>query len=317
MSDNSKISQIRPGQQVDVREVWPSEPKDFTPWLHDHLDLLEIIELGVLVPVDMEVSVGSRYLDVLARTSDGALVAIENQFSVSDHDHFTRGLAYAVGIEAKFLIVVAERHREEFREVATHLNHVSKDAPKRIGIFLVEFSVIKVEEFYIPSFSVVCAPAWGLSTTSTETIGQLVSLDDFYSQLEINSVEKVSEFKTIIDSFVRKPGCREDHNSKSTVSLVMVNPATGRDSCVIQLTTKGRIYLCRGYILELEPFESQETQKHLDEGIDSIFGEFVKTPKNYYPVVPNATSEQVGRFVELITSVFDRFKREGHPIHDS
>ncbi len=306
---NSKVPQIRQWQQVDVREVWPSEPNDFTPWLLDHLDLLEIKELGVLEPVDTEVRVGNRYLDVLAKTSDDVLVAIENQFSVTDHDHFTRGLSYAVGLGAKFLIVVAEEHREEFCQVATHLNNVSKDAPDRIGIFLVEFLVMKVEEFYIPSFSVVCAPAWGLSTASAETTGQLFSLDDFYTQLKNNSAEKVSKFKTIIDSFIRRPGCRENHNSKSTVALFMENPATGRDSCAIQLTTKGGIYLCRGYILELEPFAAIEARNRLDEGIETIFGEIVKTPKNYYPKVPNATSEEVGRFVDLVASVFDQFKR--------
>ena len=141
MNPVSKVDQIRRWTQVDVREVWPSEPRDFTPWLSRNLDLLEIKELGVLELEDKEVQVGSRYLDILARASFGVLIAIENQFSRTDHDHLTRGLSYAVGKNAQYLVVISEEHREEFQNVATHINTVSQNSDSRIGIFLVEFTV--------------------------------------------------------------------------------------------------------------------------------------------------------------------------------
>ena len=124
----SPIDRLRFPIPEDIRKVWASEPKDFTPWLAHHLDLLaDQLELGSLELVDTEVQVPGtlRALDILARTPTGELVAIENQFGVSDHDHLTRGLAYAVGLGAVGLVVVAEEHLSEFRAVAGYLNSLA------------------------------------------------------------------------------------------------------------------------------------------------------------------------------------------------
>src|SRR5262245_61368663 len=100
------------------RSAWGGEATDFTPLLADG-DLLDYLgsECGVgpLVPIDVEhQTTGGRFLDILAETVDGRRVAIENQYNVVDHDHLTRGLAYAVATDARALIVIAEDHRDEF-----------------------------------------------------------------------------------------------------------------------------------------------------------------------------------------------------------
>lgn len=64
----------------------------------------------------MTYSVGDRVpatAQILAETADGRRVAIENQYTTVDHDHLTRGLAYAVGHDARALVVIAEEHRPE------------------------------------------------------------------------------------------------------------------------------------------------------------------------------------------------------------
>lgn len=115
-------------ERVDIREVWPGEARDFTPWMADHVELLgEHLEVGELSIEAIEVPIpGGRSLDLLAVDADGEHWAIENQYGVGDHDHFTRGLAYAVALKCRALIIVAEDHREEFIAVADEWNRYSE-----------------------------------------------------------------------------------------------------------------------------------------------------------------------------------------------
>lgn len=87
-----KLKQIK-----DLREVWPNEAKDFTPWLakEENLSLL-----GEAIGVEMELtekesSVGDFNVDILATEQDtGRKIIIENQLeeiaqiiqSVKDND---------------------------------------------------------------------------------------------------------------------------------------------------------------------------------------------------------------------------------------
>jgi hypothetical protein len=57
---------------------------------------------------------GKRRIDILADGTESTKYVIENQYMSSDHDHLTRGLAYAVASHARGLIVIAEEHRDEF-----------------------------------------------------------------------------------------------------------------------------------------------------------------------------------------------------------
>ena len=47
MSDDEKYEIVFP-LPLAVREVWPSEPANFTPWLSKHLEVLDILGLGEL-----------------------------------------------------------------------------------------------------------------------------------------------------------------------------------------------------------------------------------------------------------------------------
>ena len=109
--------------QVDVRELWHSEPYNFTPWLADHLDMLaEAIGLKLEL-VQQEKLIGSMFLDVLAKDAcSGAPVAIENQLEWSDTDHMGRLLIYAAGCEAKVVIWVASEFMHEHAQVLHQLN---------------------------------------------------------------------------------------------------------------------------------------------------------------------------------------------------
>lgn len=62
---------VRP-EQIDLRQAWPREDRDFTPWLAQNLDFLDDVGLGALELLDIEVTVPGvgRKLDILAVTSD-------------------------------------------------------------------------------------------------------------------------------------------------------------------------------------------------------------------------------------------------------
>ena len=126
--------------KVDIREVWPGEARDFTPWMADNLDVIgDQLGIAELTLDSIEVPIpGGRALDVLAIDSDGERWAIENQYGVGDHDHLTRGLAYAVALDCRALIVVAEAHRDEFVAVAEEWNRYSEAyGTDGIRVFLV------------------------------------------------------------------------------------------------------------------------------------------------------------------------------------
>src|SRR3954454_17975536 len=82
---------VRP-EAAAVRSVWVGEATDFTPWLKDNLDWLDVLGLGPLELVGVEVPIPDvgRTLDILARTPANIPVAIENQFRKPDHDPLTR-----------------------------------------------------------------------------------------------------------------------------------------------------------------------------------------------------------------------------------
>ncbi len=126
--------------KIDIRTVWPGEARDFTPWMADHLDVLgDHLGIGELALEAIEVPIpGGRALDLLAVDAEGRKWAIENQYGIGDHDHLTRGLAYAVALECRAVVIVAEDHRDEFVAVAEEWNRYSEAyGTEGIRLFLV------------------------------------------------------------------------------------------------------------------------------------------------------------------------------------
>ena len=97
-------------EQAHLREMWPNEALDFTPWLFDNLDKLGRAVGLSLEPVQQEQQIGSFSLDILAReTNENVMVAIENQLEWTDHSHLGQLLTYAAGCDASIAIWVAAR----------------------------------------------------------------------------------------------------------------------------------------------------------------------------------------------------------------
>jgi hypothetical protein len=111
--------------QVGLREIWPGEAIQFTPWLAlpENLGLLGST-LGLqLIAERTEAAVGGFSADILARNAaDNSVVVIENQLEQTDHTHLGQILTYLAGLDAKTVIWIARRVRDEHRAAVEWLN---------------------------------------------------------------------------------------------------------------------------------------------------------------------------------------------------
>jgi hypothetical protein len=151
---NTKLGTL---QTVPLRDVWKDEAKDFTPWLLAHSE-----ELSKAIGLDLdlqqsEFAVGKFSLDligVLEGTQDR--VIIENQLDDSDHKHFGQLLTYAGGTDAKYVIWIAKKFRDEYLSALRWLNDGTTE---EINFFAVEVSAVRIGDSpYAPLFKVVAEP---------------------------------------------------------------------------------------------------------------------------------------------------------------
>ena len=144
---------------VDLREVWPNEADNFTPWLEEpeHLSWLGEALNMKLADAKREVNVGQFRADIMcSNTADDSVVVIENQYGESDHDLLGKVLTYGIGLEARTLVWVAESFTNEHLAVINRLNAMRDENFQFFGV------AVKVTEIpnslYGVQFSVVAKP---------------------------------------------------------------------------------------------------------------------------------------------------------------
>jgi hypothetical protein len=263
--------------------LWPSEAADFTPWLGDNLGFLDELGLGQLLLVQVEAQLPGlgRSLDILAETADGRRVAIENQYSAVDHDHLTRGLAYAVGHDARALVVIAEDHRPEFVAVADYLNRCQEAAGDEHGIavFLVALSVEQIGESYVPRFTVLSQPnAWRAAVAASES-GRLAGTEDFIAACDENVRAAAGQ---ILQDWQQLDGASMRFG-RASVSLNLRNrfKAGGGTTSDFVLYTNGQLILNRGYLID-GGMAPEPVLAVLDEQVHLLYPSARWGEKGYY-----------------------------------
>ena len=122
-------------QRVALREVWPHEALDFTPWLEENIDVLNnAIDLSLSI-VEREQAAGDFSVDLVAEDESGNPIIIENQLERSNHDHLGKLITYLTAIGAKAAIWIVADPRPEHIGAISWLNESSSAA----------FYLIKVE----------------------------------------------------------------------------------------------------------------------------------------------------------------------------
>ena len=171
-------------EEVDVRELWPDEARDFTPRLAQNLDLLGD-ELGMeLELVSQEESVGRFYLDILTKdVNSGTLVAIENQLEWSDHGHLGQLLTYAAEFDARVVVWVANWFNNEHGQTINWLNKWTSDA---IGFYGVAAWAAKSEgSAPTPRLCVAASPSveWTNRDDQSDMLPRTSRLRGFFQSL--------------------------------------------------------------------------------------------------------------------------------------
>lgn len=146
-------------QKVPIRDVWPTEPQGFTPWLasSDNLPLLGEA-IGIRLELQStEESVGKFRADIVCKSlPDGNLVLIENQLAQTDHMHLGQILTYTAGLEAVTVVWIAEAFQNEHRAAIDWLN---EKTPDNINFFGLEIELWRIADSPVaPKFNVVCKP---------------------------------------------------------------------------------------------------------------------------------------------------------------
>lgn len=160
-------------QGVDLREAWPHEAHDFTPWLAEHLELLGQT-VGVHIELeDTEVDVGGYKADIVARVpEDGTRILIENQLEQADLQHLGQVLAYLAGLEARIVIWVAKDFRDAHLIAIRWLN---EHTDQEFAFFAVQVNVIRIDNSRpAPLFEVIERPnQWTREIHRTESSSEV------------------------------------------------------------------------------------------------------------------------------------------------
>ena len=128
--------------EVPVRDVWPDEAHDFTPWLAENPEHLSKALHMDLELEGAEVAVGPFSADVVLRDANtGQRVVVENYLETTDHDHLGKLITYAAGLEAHWAVLVAKTFRPEHRSALIWLNSISGEDS---GFFGIEVHAVRI-----------------------------------------------------------------------------------------------------------------------------------------------------------------------------
>jgi hypothetical protein len=156
---NAKLGKM---QKVELREIFKNEASDFTPWLaqEDNIALLgEVLGLELEVQ-QQEANVGPFRADILCKEAQsGKAVLVENQIEPTDHGHLGQLLTYAGGLDAAFVVWVAQKFAEEHRAALNWLNEKFEGVEDAPGFFGVEVELWRIGNSEpAPRFNIVAKP---------------------------------------------------------------------------------------------------------------------------------------------------------------
>jgi hypothetical protein len=146
-------------ERVDLRSVWTSEGRDFTPWLAEDENLAVLGEaLGIDLELEaQEKDVGPFRADILCKNSaDESWVVIENQIERTDHRHLGQLLTYTAGLKAVTIVWISAEFCDEHRAALDWLNQMTVESVRFFGL---EIELWRIGESpAAPRFNVVSQP---------------------------------------------------------------------------------------------------------------------------------------------------------------
>jgi len=166
-------------EKVDLRELWHGGTADFTPWLSEDENL---VELGYATGMELQVQkqeqkTGISQADILCKDLlTDRLVLIGNQLDKTDHSHLGRLLTSAAGMEAVSIIWIARTFAEEHVAALNWLNEINDQSVKFFGI---ELEVYKIgDSLPAPEFNIVVKPeTWAKKSRQSPSAQKLTDIE--------------------------------------------------------------------------------------------------------------------------------------------
>lgn len=265
-------------EQVDLRDVWDDEARDFTPWLASETGLAllgKTIDLELEL-VKQEANVGPFNADILAREvgEEDHYVVIENQLGKTNHDHLGKLVTYASGLNARTVIWVAESFTEEHRQAIDWLNESSG---RSVGFYALQTELWKIgDSAPAPQFKVVSSPNLYEQAVKEGIKGGLSETKQDYQQFW----DELREFFQAKKSFLqlRKPRAqhwytialgRGHFNLSLTISSnreragceVYISGSIAKQAFEMLRTQQAQIEKELGYPLDWQPLEQREAKR--------------------------------------------------------
>jgi hypothetical protein len=169
-------------EEMDPRDVWADEARDFTPWLLENAQFLGDA-LGIDIQLDArEHPVGSFSLDLFGRDETNQChLIVENQLAETDHKHLGQVLTYAAGTDAATIVWVAPKFRDEHRQALKFLN---EKAGENARFFGVEVTVVRIaDSLPAPLFTLVAMPSeWRAQVAASRSASELSERREQYHE---------------------------------------------------------------------------------------------------------------------------------------
>ena len=217
-------------ERVELRHIWETEDRDFTPWLarEEHLQIL-----GDTIGLELELEaqekdVGPFRADILCKnTLDDTWVLIENQIERTDHKHLGQLMTYAAGLDAVTIIWVASKFTVEHRSALDWLNKITDTDFRFFGL---EVELWRINDSIpAPKFNVISQPNDWSSTVSRaarkiEEEGLSAS-----QELQLKYWSHLSEYlEANSDTKLRSPGAKgwSDFSLGKTNAILRISIST-------------------------------------------------------------------------------------------
>lgn len=166
-----------------IKDIWPLEEKDFSPWVANNLQDIEEIIGKHIVSYELEKSCGRYESDIVATTEDGEIVIIENKLGTFDHDHFGKALIYMSYFHAKTIVWICDKYYEEHIKAINQLNDMSSD---EYAFYALDLKLFKTDSNNIKyDYHVSAKPDFNIKCINSNIINSTIKQSniEFYNKI--------------------------------------------------------------------------------------------------------------------------------------
>lgn len=196
---------VAPLTPIDLREVWPDEAVDFTPWLAANLNALGSVLRLDLELQETEAKVGPFRVDILAKEVDSdRTVVIENQLEDTNHDHLGKVLTYAAGYNADVMVWVVRHFRDEHRQAIDWLNQRTDEETHFYGVIVRAVKIGQSDPAYV--FELAAQPNQARKIVKSASSVRPIKDGEKYQEFFRGVVDRLREEQVTYNTWgARKP----------------------------------------------------------------------------------------------------------------